>query len=186
MGSPLTHFSQFRVKDQSPSGQRNTIAASGYIKKLDISPSGELDFGTLNNSSGIVVTTPTHCVVWVIDSMEDATEEIFDMRFWLSAISDFIGRGDDYNVWFNQQTNVLWQSGLSIDKDDGLYTPTSLPSSQNVNSTSGLPNITGAGHDHDVTEYIYLSVSVDPDTPVGIYGGPGVGTFRYRMTYKYI
>jgi hypothetical protein len=186
MAAPTSHFSQFRVKDQSPSGERHTIAASGYIKQLDISPSGEMNFGTLNNSSGIVITTPTHCTVWVVDDMGDATEEIFDMRFWLSSVADFIGLGTDYNVWFNQQTDVAWQSGLSIDKDTGTYTPTALPSSQNVNSASGLPNITGAGHDHDVSEYIYLSVSIDPDTPVGTYGGPGVGTFRYRLTYKYI
>jgi len=184
MGAPITHFIQYSVKAPSPSGFRN-ISASGY-KILDVSPSGELNYGDLNNGSGVVVTTPTKCAVWVIDSMEDATEQIFDMKFWLSSITDFVGRGTDYNVWFNQQMNTAWQSGLQIDKDDGVFTPTSLPSAQNLLSSSGLTTIESAGNDADCSQYIYLSVSVDPDTPVGVYGGAGVGGFRYRVTYKYL
>jgi hypothetical protein len=119
--------------------------------------------------------------------MGDATEQIFDMRFWLSSVDDFSNLGSGYNVWFNQEMSQHWQSGNSIDKDDpGTYTPQSLPGSQNLNSTSGLPEIVSAGSDYDVSEYIYLSVTVDPNTPVGTYGGPGVGAFRYRVTYKYM
>ena len=186
MAAPTTHFAAFQVKCESPEGQRHTTAASGYIKHLDASPSGELDYGQLNNSSGVTITTPTHCAVWVVDAMNDATEQIFDMRFWLSSVADFVGRGTDYNTWFNQLNSTTWQSGVTIDKDDGSFTPTSLPAAQNVNSASGLPYIVSAGNDYDVSEYLYLSVSIDTDTPVGTYGGAGVGTFRYRMTYKYI
>jgi hypothetical protein len=154
---------------------------------LDISPSGELDYGTLDNGSGINVTSPTACVAWIVDDMGDATEQIFDMRFWLSSLDDFLNLGSGYNVWFNQENSQHWQSGNSIDKDDpGTYTPQVLPGSQNLNSTSGLPWIVSGGSDYDASEYIYLSITVDPNTPVGTYGGPGVGAFRYRVTYRYI
>lgn len=184
MAAPTTHFIQFPINAPSPSGYRH-INASG-IKVLDISSSGELDFGELNNSSGIVITTPTKCAIWVVDSLGDATQQVFDMKFWLTSITDFVGRGTSYNVWFNQEMSTAWQSGISIDKDDGVFTPESLPSNQNLLNCSGTAEIVGGGQDHHCSQYIYMSVSIDPDTPVGTYGGAGVGTFRYRVTYKYM
>ena len=184
MSAPTTHFINFDVNAVDPSGYRN-IDASG-LKILDVSSSGAMDFGILNNSSGIVVTTPTKCAVWVVDTMGDATTEIFDMRFWLSSITDFVGIGIDYNVWFNQVMHTTWQQSINIDKDDGEFTPTELPAGQNLLSSSGLVNIASAGKEPDCSQNIYLSVSVDPDMPVGTYGGDGVGAFRYRVTYKYI
>ena len=185
MVAPTTHFIQFSTTGPNPSGFRH-IGASG-LKVLDTSPSGELDFGIVNNGSGVVVTSATRCVVWVVDAMGDAQEQIFDMRLWLSSVTDFVGRGTDYNTWFNQKATKTWNSGIKIDKDaPGTYTPVALPSSQNLLSTSGVSNILSGGHDYDCSEYIYLSSSVDSKTPVGVYGGPGVGGFRYRITYKYI
>lgn len=184
MSAPQSYFIQFATRIPDPSGHRH-IDASG-IKVVDTSPSGALDFGTLNNGSGIIVTTPTKCVIWVIDSMGSAQEQIFDMKFWLSSISDFVGRGVDYNTYFNQHMSTTWQSGLKISYSDGEFTSTTIPSGQNLLSSSGTATIVGAGHDANTSQYIYLSVSADPDMPVGIYGGDGVGSFRYRVTYKYI
>lgn len=184
MSVPQSHFIQFSVKAPSPSGYRH-IDASG-IKIVDTSASGALNFGTLNNGSGIIVTSPTKCVVWVIDSMGDATEQIFDMKFWLSSVSDFTGLGTDYNVYFNKQMSTAWQSGLKIDYSDGDFVGITIPSGQNLLSSSGTTSIVGAGQDFNTSQYIYLSISADPDVPVGTYGGDGVGTFRYRVTYKYI
>ena len=186
MTAPTTHFSQFDILSVSPSGERHSTAASGYLKELTTTAGGALDFGSLDNSSGIVVSSPTKCVVWVVDNLQDATTEVFDMKFWLSSVSDWVGRNTDYNSYFNQHVTNQWLGNVKLNYNSGTYTPTSLPAAQNLLQNEGNSTITASGTDAATTEYIYLSVSVDSDTPVGIYGSAGGGGFRYRVTYKYV
>jgi hypothetical protein len=186
MNPPVTHFSQFDIKIISPSGTRHDASASGYVKGLNTNTGGELAFGTLNNSSGIIITTPTKCAVWVVDHLQDATTKVFDMKFWLSSVTDFVGVGIGYNVYFNQHMSKKWLGDIQLTDTSGTYTPESLPAGQNLLKHDGSTEITTSGTDDSVSQYIYLSVSIDPDTPVGIYGGAGANTFRYRVTYKYL
>jgi len=186
MGAPVTHFSQFDIHNISPSGERHSTAASGYIKELGISAGESLSFGSIDNSSGVIVNTPTKCIVWTVDSFGDATTEIFDLRFWLSSVSDWVSRGTDYNSYFNQHVTGKWLGNVKLTNASGTFTPTSLPAARNVLQSDGNDSITTSGLDTSTTEYIYLSVGVDQDTPVGVYGGAGGGGFRYRMTYQYV
>ena len=66
----------------------------------------------------------------------------------------------------------------------GFFIPTVLPTGQNLLRQDDNPEITASGTDLDVTEYIFLSVSVDTDVNPGVYGGND-GGFTYRMTYDY-
>lgn len=183
---PITHFSEFSVDAPSPSGNRHNSSADAYVKEISTSPTEHLDYGTVDNTEGNNVTTDTKCVIWCVDHLGDATEKIFDMKFWLSSKEDFVNEGSGYDVWFNQHISSIWESGVSIDNNSGVFTPESLPDSQNLKKWDGSNEITGSGTDDDVSQYIYLSVTVDGDTPAGVYGGAGAGTFRYRVTYKYI
>ncbi|RKY43071.1 MAG: hypothetical protein DRP85_00820 [Candidatus Makaraimicrobium thalassicum] len=186
MNPPTTHFALFDINGPDPSGQRHLTTASGYIKNLHTGAGGALDFGTLDISSGVIVDSPTKCVVWVVDDMGDATQKIFDMKFWICSTSDFVGLGTDYNVYFNQYITGMWHSGLKLTHSSGMYSSLSLPSGQNLYKWDGVKEITEAGTDNSVSQYIYLSVGVDPNIPVGIYGGDGTNGFRYRVTYKYL
>jgi hypothetical protein len=186
MNPPVTHFSQFSITGPDPSGARHNASASGYHKELNTSTGGELSFGVLDNSSGVNVTTPTKCVVWVVDHLQDATTKVFDMKFWLSSTTDFVGEGATYNVYFNQHMSKKWLGEIQLTDTSGTYTPESLPAGQNLYRYDGAAEITASGTDDAVSQYIYLGITIDPDTPVGVYGGAGANAFRYRVTYKYL
>ena len=186
MADPITHFAQWSPSGISPSGHRHQTSGTLYVKELSTDANEELNFGTLDITEGINTTSDTRCLVWIIDDLKDVKESIFDMKFWLSSVADFVGRGVDYQLWFNQHITSVWTSGLSINEASGVFTPISLPGSQNLLKWDGSSEIAVSGMDDAVSQYIYLSTTADKDTPVGIYGGATVGTFRYRVTYKYI
>jgi len=185
---PVTHFSEFSINAPSPSGNRHNSSGIAYVKEISINPNESLDFGTLNNSDGQVVDSETKCVVWCVDDFKDATQKIYDMKFWLSSIAGFVGEGSgNYNVYFNWHTSNEWMGSgnPTLVHTSGNYVPRSLPSEQNLYKYDGSSSITTSGSDESVSQYIYLSTSVDPNTPNGQYGGMD-GGFRYRITYKYL
>lgn len=176
---PTIQFNQFLTTSGSPSGARHLETASGWVKKLDASSTGVLEFGTVNNSSSKSSST-TYIVVPFVSAMNDAST-VTDFKFWLptqNAIS-----GGTYT--FNQHVSGVFVSGLSLTDASGSFTPTSLPASQNVNRQDGFATVSGANSDSETLEYIYLSMTIDTDVDNGIFGG-SAGTIRYRLTYNFV
>lgn len=162
-----------------PSGSRNLdVAASGFVKILDTSVSGVLDFGFLDiTSSGAL--SQTKMVFFRPLTLGDANR-IFNFRFYLSSISAW-GVGT-YNFLWDRR--IPFTSGVQLSQASENV-PTSLPTSGNVlSSASGtfIGSITESG----VSQYIYLGVYVNNDVLVGTKGGAGNGGFRFRLTYDFV
>lgn len=177
MANPIIHFWQLD-NAVDPSGTRDLgLAGSGFVKQLDTSTSGHLDFGSINiTSSGVYAGTKL--VFFRVNDLGDANE-VFNFRFYLSSISAW-GAGAYSFKWKAQQA---FESGLGLsDSDDNV--PTSLPASQNVQSTHDDTFIQAVA-ESGCSEYIYLDVFADTDVAVGVYGGPGQNGFRYRLTYDF-
>lgn len=163
----------------NPSGSRNLdVIASGFVKHLDITTSGVLDFGYLNiTSSGTI--SPTKCLIFRPEAMGDATQ-IYNFRMYVYGLS----------AWGTGTYNFLWKKTIHFTSDVGVTLadenlPTSLPAAQNVLSTASgtfIQDTTESG----VSQYIYLALYVGTDVPVGEKGGAGEGSFRYRLTFDFI
>ena len=177
--SPTILFNQFVSTSGSPSGARHLETASGWIKKLNTSSTGVLDFGTVNNTNDKVHST-TYIVVPFVSAMNDA-DELTDFKFWL-PIQNAISGG--FQTW-NQAISGTFISGLSLTDSSGLFSSSSLPSSQNIFRQDGWHTVSGANSDSEVLEYIYLNVTIDTDTEPGIYGGDA-GDIRYRLTFNWV
>jgi len=175
---PTIKFNQFS-NETSPSGERHLQTFSGWVKELDTSSNGFLDFGTINNTNSKGTST-THVVVPFVSAMNDATT-ITNFRFWLSTQNSLTAG----TYYFNQHVSGVFVSGLQVTDSSGVYSSTSLPASQNVNRQDGFTTVSGANSDDEVLEYIYLSMTVDTDVSNGIYGGSD-GSIRYRLTYDYV
>lgn len=172
---PQVMFLQFN-KQADPSGVRD-IAASG-VKALDTSITGCLDYGNVNTtvSGGI---SPTQMLLFRVSDMGDASG-IYNMRFFLQSATAF-GVG---SYRFLHKIATHYQGpGFALGLADADI-PTSLPTVQNVLSTSGQPTLSGIFDGH-VSQYIYTAVYVDSNVPFGTYGGCAAGSFRYRLTYDF-
>jgi hypothetical protein len=177
---PVIRFSEFAVSGVSPSGVRHLqLSASGWQKTLGTGTGEYLDYGFINLSFGKQSTT-TKAVVGMVDNMRDATEAVFNMRFWLSDTSDWVAGTYSFNGW----VSGVWLQSMQLTDTSGWFTPTALPSGQNLYRQDGALSITASGQDLQVSQWVYLSVTVDDDIPVGNYGGNS-GGFTYRLTYDY-
>lgn len=168
-----------------PSGFRNVSnPAKGFIRVLDTTAGGVLDFGQLN-TTGSGAITPTKLAYARVTAFADASG-IFNMRTFLSNITSW-GAG---TFRFLERKTLHFVPNLSL-TSVANNTPTTVPATTNFLGTiiqpewtSGKPWISGI-LDNDVSQYIYLAVEVGVDTPVGTYGGAGAGTFRYRLLYDF-
>lgn len=176
---PVIRFSQFAVSGVSPSGSRHLTNHASYIKQLGTAAGQYLDFGSLNISSAKQITG-TKVVVAMVDNMNDATEAVFNLRFWLADTSDF----NSGTYYFNGWASGTWLRNCSLTDASGYYVSTVLPSGQNWWRQDDGTEITGSGADSQVTQYMYLSNSIDTDCTVKVYGGD-TGGFVYRLTYDY-
>lgn len=172
---PTVQFIQFN-KDVDPSGFRDTLASG--IKSLDTSITGCLDYGNVNTTSSGGIS-PTQMLVFRASDMGDASG-IYNLRFFLNNATAFnVG-----NYRFLHKIDTHFQGpGFQLGLADSDI-PTSLPTAQNVLSTSGQPTLSGIFDGH-VSQYIYVSVYVDKNVPFGTYGGCAAGSFRYRMVYDF-
>ena len=162
-----------------PSGTRDLGAgASGFVKFLDTSSSGNLDFGFINvTTSGSLAGTKL--LIFRPVNLGDAAE-VFNFRFHMGSYSAW----DTGNYDFFWRKEVHFASGVALDTGDDEV-PTALPTSGNVLSTAS-GNYIQAVAESGCSQYIYLDLWADTDVPVGTYGGPGQGGFRYRLTYDFL
>ncbi len=179
---PLIRFAEFAISGANPGdtlARHLQIAASGFIKNVGTAAGEELDFGLVNNTF-VKVHSRTAVVIMVVDALNGANEAIFNMRFWLPDISDYI----DGTFFFNGFSSGVWFQNLELIDASGLFIPTALPSGQTLLRQDGFNEITGSGTDAQVSEFIYLSMSIDTDVSPGVFGGTGGGQV-YRTTYDF-
>lgn len=189
MASPTITFRQFNVSEYSdPSGSRHYKTGDAGVhpafqKVLGTTVNKQLDFG-INNISTSGVNSSTRVVLAHMDASGDLTTQLFNMKFWLPSVSAFDGtrRFNLYKSSYLEQSG--WKPAYVLQNNSVEQVPTTLPSSGNILRQDGSGIITGSG-DAEVTEWLYLSVYTATDESVGLKGGPGLNTFRYRLTAEY-
>jgi hypothetical protein len=168
-----------------PSGSRDLkLTGAGYLKTLGTGAGEHLDFGDLNiTGSGAIAETKL--VYARVDSIGDASG-IFNMRFFLNNVSTF-GVG---TYRFLERKEFHFVPNLTLDSSAD-NTPTIVPPQPNFFGTItapefplGKPWMSGT-LDNDASQYVYLSFEAGVDVPVGTYGGPGAGTYRYRLLFDF-
>jgi len=167
-----------------PSGHRHQHNPSfGYLKTLSTLAGGELDFGSVNVAvSGQV--SDTMLVYPRVSTLGNASG-IFNLKTFLVSVSAW-GVG---TYRFLEKKTIHFNNGLRLTQAD-TDTPTAVPASPNFKGTlapnylAGQPALSGIV-DQDAGQYLYLAVYVNTDVAPGTYGGPGLGSFRYRLLYDF-
>lgn len=160
----------------NPSGTRYSNAVgSGFINILSLSPTGILDFNSVNNTTSGAISN-TQVLFYRLMALNDATEKISNMRFWLPDSSTF--NAGTYS--FHRNFTTTWTQGDVIN-DTYPTVPTTLPTSQNIfRSDSGVA-LSGINENSGVTQLIYLAIKVGSDVPAKVYQG----SLKYRLSYDY-
>jgi hypothetical protein len=168
-----------------PSGIRisddtTTLDASGFLGNRSTIAGETLVFDPVNIAvSG--QTSDTKVLTAYITNWGDGSG-ISNMKFFLTSVSDF-GVGD-YRFLYSIRTH--WASGLELNETDSEL-PITIPTSQNILSTFGSGTVQNTGYydESQVLQYVYLSMFIGVDVPVGVYGSAGGGGFRMRLLYEF-
>lgn len=169
----------------NPSGSRHLKSpGAGFIRVLDTSAGGVLDFGQLNTTGSGAITN-TKLTYARISDMADASG-VFNMRVFLVNTTAW-GVG---TFRFLERKTIHFVPNLTLNSA-AANTPTVIPNSTNLLGTNSAPEFQQGKPwmsgllDNDVSQYVYVAVEVGVDVPVGTYGGAGAGTFRYRLLYDF-
>ena len=176
---PTIRWSHWAVSGVSPSGSRHLTNHASYVQQLGTAAGQSLDFGSVNNTLAKVHSL-TCAVTAAVDAMNGANEALFNMKFWIPDFSDY----STGTFFFNGLPSGVWIQNIALTDASGRFIPTTLPSGQNFYRQDDWPEISGASSDSEVTQFMYLSVSVDTDVPPNVYGGQG-GGHVYRMTFDF-
>jgi len=168
-----------------PSGFRDAkLTVNGFVKVVDTSAGGVLDYGQLN-TTGSGAITDTKLLYARVDDLGDASG-VFNMRLFLVDTTSW-GLG---TFRFLEQKQIHFIPNLVLDSAAD-NTPTVVPTNINLSGTItepefplGKPWMSGL-LDNDASQYVHLAVEAGVDVPVGTYGGAGAGTFRYRLLYDF-
>jgi len=189
MAAPTITFREFAVASGAdPSGVRHLKSGDvdvheAFVKSLGTSVGEQLDFG-INNISNSGVNSTTKAILFHMDNSGELTTQLFNMKFWLPSVTSFEGTRRFNFFKSNYVGQSGWKPSYVLQNNSVEQVPTVLPTSGNVLRQDGSGVITGSG-DSEVSEWLYLSVYTDTDEPVGLKGGPGLNTFRYRLTAEY-
>ncbi len=164
---------EFRTMSTTLAEPSNRVSAGTVINSTC-----PLDFGTVNNTGGNVLTGPK-VIWWRCKDMSGFTV-IDNMKFWLSSNSVLHGTNEYYcdiaNFWTQNKTISQTASG-----SPGIM-PQSIPST-NISKIGG-GEITGTYH-ADTTQYIYIALSIGQDETIGNKGGTS-GGFQISLKFDYV
>jgi len=157
---------EWDVSGSDPSGSRhlyNHASFSGIVA------SGTTSSGTLNLGSVAIAdgdsTSATKCfTVHFIDFLDG--DETIDSCTWYVNNSDISTTSS--SIIF--ETRDAWETDFALLYDQELTAPTTSGSAETALRTAGL-NTFYADSDAHASQYHYVAIRVNGDTPVGQYGG---------------
>jgi len=166
-----------------PSGFRDAKTV-GFLKNIDTSAGGVLDYGQLN-TTGSGAITETNLAYARVNTFGDASG-VFNMRVFLTNVTSW-GAG---TFRFLERKELHFVPSLVLDSS-AENTPTVVPTAANFLGTITEPEfplgktLMSGVLDNDASQYLHVAVEVGVDVPIGTYGGAGAGTFRYRLLYDF-
>jgi hypothetical protein len=167
-----------------PSGFRHLkLGIHGFIKNLDTSAGGVLDFGQVNTTGSGAISS-TALIYARVSSFGDASGIYFMRAFW-NNISAFTAG----TYRFLEQKSLHFVPNLTL-LSNANNTPTIVPIAANFSGTitpgwaAGSPWISGIA-DTDASMYLWLALEIGNSVPVGLKGGAGAGSFRFRLLYDF-
>lgn len=179
---PSTAFYSFNVYEfSSPVGSRNLVSGSfAFLTEVGPHTTRPLEFRNvvLDFDSGIsgYYQSLTECVLF---RSINTRFNISNMRFWMPSGTALIPSG---HIEFHATSEWLYNFGMP----SGSYgvVPSSLDSAYLLKKQDGLRYIDEAD-DVDVSEFIYMKITVPSGYSLGRYGLGGSGTLAFAVTYDW-
>jgi len=167
---PGTQFFEWDVREpSSPAGTRDIYAGHpAWVKELGVESVKSMEFEEV-----------------VLDYANDSLSgvdnfSISNLRFWMPSGTALNSSGNlEFTASGTWIPNALLPSGI------GTVIPTSLPTIRNVLRQDDIFGNLEFSQDSNVSQFVYLALSVTSGMPLGQYGLNSNGDLAFRMTYDW-
>lgn len=178
---PQTQFFSWDTQEfTSPLGMRNLESGHfAFIKVIGNHLAAPLEFrNVILDFTGTISGTYQSLTECVTFRETTNRHNISNMRFWMPSGTALTSGHIEYIP------SGAWVYNAHIPSGYGIPVPTILPSSENIKRCDGLSYIQD-GDDINVSEFIYLVISVPSGHFLGRFGIDGFGTLGFKMTYDF-
>jgi hypothetical protein len=191
--APTVELFLWDVEQGSPIGSRHVASGTdSYIKTLDTSASGALDFGRVIVSPASGGLSKTFAITFRKRQVgnDGDINSIENMKFWMpnhEAVETSLDK-----ISFLYDRSGVWLQNKVLHYQNADTIPSSLPDTQNLFRQDGSGVITSGSLsqttflDLDVTEFVYIATQPSSDFPLGAFGFDSSSGLLFRVTYDYI
>lgn len=181
LSTPTVRFFEWDVTEVvSPSGYRNVPSGiPSFVKEVSASGSIPMEFeDTVVNFDNLQETysARVQCFSFVNSSTQYL---ISNMRFWMP------GSGALENANLEYTASGTWHYNAILPSGYGLEIPNTLPTSQNIKNQDDVTLYMAGALDKDVSQFIYLGLTIPSGHELGRFGSGGSGSLTFRITYDW-
>lgn len=184
LATPNVQIFEWNTREaSSPVGVRNIYGGHpAFVKELQNSINGAMEFDdvvldyTNTSLSGIYQSRVQAFTV----GLSDSDYSISSLRLWIPSGTALLGSGH-----LELTTSGSWVYNAILPSGRGTTVPTSLPSSPNIMNQNGVSWSIDGPNDSDVSQFVYLALTVPSGIGLGQFGLGVNGDLAFRITYDW-
>lgn len=185
LNTPGTQIFEWDVREvSSPAGTRNIANGHpAFVKELGVQPSQALEFEDVilnyadDSLSGVY---QGRVQAWTI-GLTSNNYSISNLRMWMpsgTALNPASG-------YLEFAASGTWIPNAKLPSGVGTEVPSVLPTTQNLLRQDDLFGNLDFAADSNVSQFVYMALSVTSGMPLGQYGLNSNGDMAFRVTYDW-
>jgi hypothetical protein len=184
LNAPSTQFFEWDVREaSSPAGTRDIYAGHpAWVKELGVESNKALEFEDVimdyanDDLSGVY---PGRVQCWTIGLTND-NFSISNLRLWMPS-----GTALNSSGHLEFAASGTWFQNPTLPSGNGTVMPTALPALQNIIRQDDIFGNLDFSQDSNVSQFVYMGLSVTSGMPLGQYGLNSNGDLAFRVTYDW-
>jgi hypothetical protein len=179
---PLLNIYEWDVSETSPIGYRNVVSGvASFVKQLNVASPMEFE-DTILDFTDSITTSYTATMQCITFGLANTPFNISNFRFWIpsgTALTLDSGAHVEYAA------SGIWIPNATLPSGYGTVVPISIPSERNIYRQDDTLAYLQGQSDSDVSQFIYISLSVPSGHSLGRWGQGGSGTLDFRISYDW-
>lgn len=181
---PRIQLFEWDVREYSPPTYTRTIYGGhpAWVKELGVSEQSSMEFDdvVIDYANSALSGSYQGRVQCFTVGMADSDYSVSNMRLWMPS-----GTALNSSGHLEFTASGLWIPHAKLPSGVGTVMPTALPTLMNISRQDNQQGALDYSEDNHVSQYVYLSLTVQSGMPLGKYGHNSNGDLAFKITYDW-